>query len=159
MRTHTGCCYGPDALLPKCIKERTPLTGVTTAAAATEAESSGLFALRSLNKRSHVSDNTLRSTRTFIHLLGIRVPFLSHAGTHRTALVTSTRQCLRTALSIDRALRVSVLLLAVGVTTLGVFNYHPPHAADWLTVGCKNIEPGAQLSLAAPGMKTIIGDQ
>ncbi|XP_077498598.1 uncharacterized protein LOC144109663 [Amblyomma americanum] len=41
IHTHTGHCYDPDALQLKRIKARTPSTGVTTAAAATEAASSG----------------------------------------------------------------------------------------------------------------------
>ncbi|XP_077499793.1 uncharacterized protein LOC144110631 [Amblyomma americanum] len=92
-------------------------------------------------------------SRSFIKKDPIEPHLLTQTGTDRIAFITSTRQCLRTALSIDRAVRVSVLLLAVGVTTLGVFNYLP-WAADWLTVGCKITEPGAQFSRATSGLVT-----
>ncbi|XP_077499357.1 uncharacterized protein LOC144110377 [Amblyomma americanum] len=64
-------------------------------------------------------------------------------GTDRNGLVTSTRQC--SPFHRPSCGRVSAPPPAVGVTTLGLFDY-PFLAACWLTVGCKNAEPGTGFS-------------
>ncbi|XP_077499802.1 uncharacterized protein LOC144110636 [Amblyomma americanum] len=102
------------------------------------------------------------STRTFFHLLGLFTCFHLLRGIplpqrHRLGRIGDIDPTVFEDSPFHRpsCKRVSAPPPAVGITTLGLFDYSPV-AACWLTLGCKNAEPG--LVTADPKLGVLCGE-